>query len=112
VGNEEDAEDVLDLKAGTTDLHAGQLEIDRYPEVARQIAARFPNVKRVATTLRESYSASHNNWGALLHDVATDRTYFAPRKDGKYAPYEIKAIVDRVGGGDAFSGALVFALTT
>lgn len=112
VGNEEDADDVLGLKAGATDIHAGQLEIERYPEVARQIAARFPNVKRVATTLRESHSASHNNWGALLHDVATDRTYFGPRKDGKYAPYEIKAIVDRVGGGDAFSGALVFALTT
>ncbi len=112
VGNEEDADDVLGLKAGSTDIHAGQLEIDRYPEVARQIAARFPSVKRVATTLRESLSASHNNWGALLHDVASDRTYFAPRKDAKYAPYEIKAIVDRVGGGDSFSGALIFALTT
>jgi 2-dehydro-3-deoxygluconokinase len=112
VGNEEDAEDVLGLKAGASDIHAGQLEIDRYPEVARQIARRFPNVKRVATTLRESLSASHNNWGALLHDVAPDRTYFAPRRDGAYRPYEIKAIVDRVGGGDSFSGALVFALTT
>jgi 2-dehydro-3-deoxygluconokinase len=69
-------------------------------------------VSKVAITLRESYSASHNNWGALLYDVASDTAHFAPLKGGEYAPYEIKNIVDRVGGGDSFGAGLVFALNT
>jgi 2-dehydro-3-deoxygluconokinase len=113
IGNEEDADDVLGVKAGGSDVHTGQLEIDRYPEVAREIARRFPNIRHIATTLRESYSASHNNWGAMLHDVAANRTIFSPlSKAGAYQPYEIKAIVDRVGGGDAFAAGLIFALNT
>jgi len=113
LGNEEDAEDMLDVKAGGSDVHAGKLEVERYPDVAREIAQRFPNIKRVATTLRESYSASHNNWGAMLHDVAADQTTFAPlNQAGGYQPYEIKAIVDCVGSGDAFAAGLIFALTT
>jgi 2-dehydro-3-deoxygluconokinase len=112
VGNEEDAEDVLGIKAGGSDVHSGRLEIERYPDVARQIAQRYPNIKRVATTLRESVSASHNNWGAMLHDIGGNQTYYAPLHDGGYRPHEIRDIVDRVGGGDAFSGGLIFALTT
>ena len=63
-------------------------------------------------TLRESISATHNNWGAMLYDAASCRAHFAPLKGGAYAPYEIKAIVDRVGGGDSFGAGLVFALNT
>ena len=48
----------------------------------------------------------------MLHDVASNQTYYAPRHDARYRPYEIRDIVDRVGGGDAFSGGLIFALTT
>jgi 2-dehydro-3-deoxygluconokinase len=113
IGNEEDAEDVLDVKAGGSDVSAGKLEIERYPDVAREVGRRFPNIKHVATTLRESYSASDNNWGAMLHDVASGQTTFSPLSQaGTYQPYEIKAIVDRVGGGDAFAAGLIFALNT
>jgi len=74
---------------------------------------QFPNVSKVAITLRESLSASHNNWGAMLYDAKTDTPSFAPLDaDGKYKSYEIKNIVDRVGGGDSFAGGLIFALTT
>jgi 2-dehydro-3-deoxygluconokinase len=113
IGNEEDCHDVLGIKAGDTDVHAGKLDTSRYPDVARQVSKQFPNVSKVAITLRESYSASHNNWGAMLYDVASDKAFFAPLDaNGNYQSYEIKNIVDRVGGGDSFAGGLIFALTT
>jgi 2-dehydro-3-deoxygluconokinase len=113
IGNEEDCHDVLGIQAGDTDVHVGKLDTSRYPDVARQVVQQFPNVKKVAITLRESYSASHNNWGAMLYDVASDKPSFAPLDaDGNYQSYEIKNIVDRVGGGDSFAGGLIFALTT
>ena len=41
-------------------------------EVAREIVRQFPGIAKVAVTLRESVSASHNNWGAMLYDAAAD----------------------------------------
>ncbi|MDX2082051.1 MAG: sugar kinase [Terrimicrobiaceae bacterium] len=112
IANEEDAADVLGIHAAETDVHSGKVAADKYPDVARQIAAQFPNVSQVAITLRESYSASHNNWGAMLFDVATGQPHFAPIRDGEYRPWEIRNIVDRVGGGDSFGAGLIFALNT
>ena len=113
IANEEDCHDVLGIQAGDTDVHAGTLDTSRYPDVARQVIKQFPNVSKVAITLRESLSATHNNWGAMLLDAATDRAVFAPLDStGNYQSYEIKNIVDRVGGGDSFAGGLIFALTT
>ncbi|MBU2950983.1 sugar kinase [Tamlana agarivorans] len=113
IGNEEDCHDVLGIKAGDTDVHAGKLDTSRYPDVARQVVKQFPNVSKVAITLRESYSASHNNWGAMLYDAKSDKPFFAPLDaQGNYESYKIRNIVDRVGGGDSFAGGLIFALTT
>ncbi|MEO0796241.1 MAG: sugar kinase [Verrucomicrobiota bacterium] len=113
IANEADCHDVLGIRAGDTDVHAGALEIDRYPDVAQQVIDQFPNVQTVAITLRESLSATHNNWGAMLYDGRSKKAHFAPLDaEGAYRPYEIRNIVDRVGGGDAFAGGLIFALTT
>lgn len=113
IANEEDCHDVLGIQAGETDVHSGALDTARYPDVARQVVKQFPNLSKVSITLRESYSATHNNWGAMLFDVASDQAVFAPLDaKGNYQSYEIKNIVDRVGGGDAFAGGLIFALTT
>lgn len=113
IANEEDCHDVLGIQAANTQVHSGTLDVERYPDVARQVVRRFSNIRRVAITLRESLSATHNNWGAMLYDSASDGSVFAPRDErGKYRPYEIKNIVDRVGGGDAFAGGLIFALVT
>jgi 2-dehydro-3-deoxygluconokinase len=110
IGNEEDASDILGIKAGETDVERGRLLIDRYPEVAAEIVRQFPAVSMVAFTLRESLSASHNNWGAMLFEARDEKSYFAPMHEDRYAPYQIKNIIDRVGGGDAFSAGLLFAL--
>jgi len=110
IANEEDCEDVLSIKAGKTNVDAGKLDVDRYPDVAREVIRRFPNIKMVATTLRESISASHNNWGGMLYLAGKNEALFAPRSGDEYKPYEIKNIVDRVGGGDSFSAGLIFGL--
>jgi len=112
IANEEDAHDVLGISAENTDIHSGKLDVAKYEDVAKKIVEQFPNVKKVAITLRESISATHNNWGAMLYDADTDQSYFAPLSDNKYSPYEIKAIVDRVGGGDSFGSGLIYALNT
>jgi 2-dehydro-3-deoxygluconokinase len=113
IANEEDAADVLGIHASGTDVTQGHIAAAAYEGVARQIVAQFPNVKRVAITLRESLSADHNNWGAMLLDVAANRACFAPLDAaGNYAPYEIRNIVDRVGAGDSFGAGLLHALNT
>lgn len=111
IANEEDCGDVLGIRAEDSDVHSGKLDITRYPEVARRVVEQFPNIGLVATTLRQSFSASHNDWGAMLYNSANDRASFAPQHDGEYQPYEIRNIVDRVGGGDAFAAGLIFGLT-
>jgi 2-dehydro-3-deoxygluconokinase len=113
IANEEDAEMCLGIHAPESNVEAGTLNLDGYAHVARQIVKQFPNVSRVAITLRESISASHNNWGALLYVAADDQVHLAPTgTGGRYQPYEICNIVDRVGAGDSFAGGLIFALNT
>lgn len=110
VGNEEDYHSVLGIEAGHTDVDAGDLDIDSYPDVARSVVAAFPSVRHVAITLRYSRSATHNDWGAMLYSAQRREACFAPQRGGEYRPYEIRGIVDRVGAGDSFAAGLVFAL--
>ncbi len=112
IANEEDAADVLDIHAAGTSVEHGKIDALAYERVARTIVERFPNVSRVAITLRQSVSADHNNWGAILYDAQSDRVLLAPLDEhGEYTPYEIRDIVDRVGGGDAFAAGLIYALS-
>ena len=113
IANEEDAEQVLGIHAAGSDVESGKLNIDAYCDVAAQIVDQYKNLAKVAITLRESISASHNNWGGMLYDTDGMISYLAPlNAAGDYAPYEIRDIVDRVGGGDSFAAGLIYALTT
>ena len=113
IANEEDADMCLGIAAPDSNIEAGKLNLEGYADVAREIVRQFPGVARVAITLRESISASHNNWGALLYDADDDQVHLAPTgSEGRYEPYEIRNIVDRVGAGDAFAGALILALNS
>jgi 2-dehydro-3-deoxygluconokinase len=103
IGNEEDAEKVFGIKAPETDVIAGKVEAEEYRFVCEQLASRFPNLKVIAITLRGSISASHNTWSAVLWDRGT---FY------QGASYDITPIVDRVGGGDAFMGGLIYGLRT
>ena len=99
IANEEDAEKVFGIKAASTDVTTGKLNEAGYREVAKELADRF-GLEKVAITLRESISASDNNWSALLYD---NQNYYRSRV------YNVH-IVDRVGGGDSFGGGLIYAL--
>lgn len=101
IGNEEDAEKTLGFKPGKTDVTKGELELAGYEDIFRQMKEKF-NFKYIATTLRESYSASDNGWSALIYD---GNEFYHSRK------YDIR-IVDRVGGGDSFAGGLIYSLVT
>ncbi len=65
--NEEDAEMVFGIKAEGVDVRSGRLEADKYEDVARQLRERF-GCKYIAITLRESLSATFNNWSGVLYD--------------------------------------------
>lgn len=98
IANEEDAADVFGIRAADTDVTAGSVNREGYREVARQLKERF-GFSQVAVTLRESVSASDNNWSAMLMDG--NDCFFSKT----YAMH----IVDRVGGGDSFGGGLIAA---
>jgi 2-dehydro-3-deoxygluconokinase len=101
IGNEEDAEKCLGYKP-QADIEAGVTEAEGYKDIFCRMHKEF-GLKYVATTLRESFSASHNGWKAMLYDG--EKFYTSKR-------YDIEPIVDRVGAGDAFSGGLIHALLT
>lgn len=101
ISNEEDAKDVFGIEAEATDITGGKLNKEGYKSVARQLAEKF-NFEKVAITLRESISASDNDWSAMLYDVASDEYCFSK-------VYHLR-IVDRIGGGDSFGGGLIYAL--
>lgn len=86
ISNEEDVQNVFGLQGS-------------YEELAQKIIQKF-SCKLVAFTLRESFSADKNIWSSLL---------FSKTETFKSEKYEIQ-IVDRVGAGDSFSGALIYAL--
>ena len=109
IGGREDATELLGL-GSAAELGGGR---PSNLEVARRVVAQFPNVQHVALTLREGISASHQNWGGLLYEAALDQAFYAPLlKAGCYEPYPITDVVDRLGGGDAFTAGLLFALET
>ena len=101
IGNEEDAEQVFGIRAPDTDVTSGKVEADKYRAVCEALHARFPNLAMIAITLRGSLSASHNTWSAVLWEAGA---YYVGRT------YDIAHIVDRVGGGDAFAGGLIYGL--
>lgn len=99
IANEEDAEKVFGIKAKHTDVNSGKLDHDSYVDVAKKLVETF-DFKAVAITLRESISASDNNWAAMLY--INHQAYFS-----KTYPLHI---VDRVGGGDSFGAGLIYAM--
>jgi len=102
IGNEEDCEKVFGIKGADVKV-AADVSSERYLAVVRELTKRFPNVKKVGITLRGSVSATHNTWSALLYD---GKQLYSTTK------YDITNVIDRLGSGDAFTGALIHSLLT
>ena len=104
IANEEDFQKSLCLSVeSSAAVEEGQINVDNYKKIAALAMEKYPNIKRVAITLRESKSANHNDWSACLYN---GKDFFLSRK------YAITDIVDRVGGGDSFGGGLIYGLNT
>ena len=99
IGNEEDAELCLGFKPDA-DVEAGDTSAEGYKGIFQAMMKEF-GFKYVVSTLRESYSASNNGWKAMIYNG--EEFYESKR-------YEINPIIDRVGGGDSFSGGLIYGL--
>jgi 2-dehydro-3-deoxygluconokinase len=100
IANEEDCQKALGIDVNVK-VEAGALEADQYCGLAERVLTEFPNLERQVITLRESHSADHNGWSAVLH---TRKQFLASKR------YEITDIVDRVGGGDSFAAGLIYGL--
>ena len=102
IANEEDCQKSLGIKADV-DVSSGSIDNEKYKALTDKVLATFPNVKKIAVTLRESHSADYNGWRACINN---GKEFFVSKK------YEITDIVDRVGGGDSFAGGLIYGLNT
>lgn len=102
IANEEDCQKSLGIQSDA-DVNQADLGLDRYEAISRKVLDSFPQMKMIAITMRESHSADYNSWSAVLNDR---KDFVVSRK------YEIRNIVDRVGGGDSFAAGLIYGLTT
>ena len=98
MGNEEDCQKSLGVKVDV-DVESGRLQTEKYRELTDRVLNLYPNIKKIAITLRESHSANNNGWSAVLNN----RKEFILSKK-----YEIHNIIDRVGGGDTFAAGLIY----
>lgn len=105
IANEEDCQAALGISVAEEwkhEIETGRLDVEKYRVLCEKVLETFPNLKKQAITLRESFSADHNGWSACLHN----RNEFLVS-----TRYDIRDIVDRVGAGDAFSAGLIYSLT-
>ena len=100
IANEEDCQKSLGLKC-ESNVEGGKLNEEDYKKLSDSLLEQYPNVKKVAITLRESKSADINFWAASLNN---GKEFIVSKK------YEMYDIIDRVGGGDSFAGGLIYGL--
>jgi len=101
VGNEEDLQKGLGI-AGPQVAAASKLDPSAFLETIERVVKRFPDMKAVATTLREVHSTNRHGWGAVAW--VDGRTYQAPTCE--------LDVFDRVGGGDGFASGFFYGLLT
>ena len=101
IANEEDIQKALGVMADVQ-VTSGKLDRQQYRQLGDKVLEAYPDMKLLAITLRESHSADHNGWAACLND--RENFYESTQ-------YEIQDIIDRVGGGDSFSGGLIYGLS-
>jgi len=100
LGNEEDFSAMLGVQIKGAGEDFVELRVAGYEEMLREVAAAYPNLKLIASTLRTASTASRNAWGAIA--LYADQIVHVPQR-------EID-IYDRVGGGDSFASGLIYGL--
>lgn len=100
IGNEEDYQLALGISGPEAGGKKIGNQIDRFQEMIEKVKGEYPQAELFATTLREVESANKHFWGAIVLDH-DQWTVIEPR------PIEV---LDRIGGGDAFVGGLLYGL--
>ena len=101
LGNEEDFSAALGFDVEGLDERLSGLDPAAFGRMIERVVHEFPNLKVVATTLREVTTATRNDWGAVCWADGT--LYESTRRDNL-------EILDRVGGGDSFASGLIYGL--
>ena len=99
VGNEEDLQKGLGLKGPEVESKK-HLDPTAFFGMMDQVAKELPNIKIVATTLREVHSTNRHDWSAVAW--INGKTYTAPECQ--------LDVLDRVGGGDGFAAGFFYGL--
>jgi 2-dehydro-3-deoxygluconokinase len=99
VGNEEDLQKGLGIP-GPEVASKAKLDPSTFFGMIERVTAKHPQVKIVATTLREVHSSSRHAWGAVAW--IDGKTYVSPTCE--------LDVLDRVGGGDGFASGLIYGL--
>jgi 2-dehydro-3-deoxygluconokinase len=101
VGNEEDLQLGLGI-AGPEVTATHKLDPSAFFAMIGDVSKKYPNIKVVATTLREVHSTNHHSWAAVAW--IDGKTYVSPTTELN--------IIDRVGGGDGFASGFFYGLLT
>jgi 2-dehydro-3-deoxygluconokinase len=99
VGNEEDLQKGLGF-AGPEVAASSKLDTGAFLSMIEHVVARHPQIKVVATTLREVHSTNHHSWSAVAW----------VNGEAVYAPTCELNVLDRVGGGDGFASGFIYGL--
>ncbi|MBN1397688.1 MAG: sugar kinase [Bacteroidetes bacterium] len=101
VGNEEDLQKGLGIPGQDVESKS-KLDPSAFFAMIDKVVKKHPNVKAVATTLREVHSTNHHTWGAVAW--IDGKTYVSPTCE--------LAVLDRVGGGDGYAAGFFYGLLT
>jgi len=103
IGNEEDFTAALGFEVEGVDENLSELDVEGFRRMIERVAAQFPNLKVVATTLRNAKTATINDWGAVCYQEG--ELYRATTRENL-------EIYDRIGGGDSFASGLIYGFLT
>ena len=101
IGNEEDLQMGLGIKGPEVERKS-KLDTEIFFQMIGDVTKAFPNVKMVATTLREVENANRHQWGSVLW--YNNEKYISPTCELK--------VLDRIGGGDGFASGLIYGMLT
>lgn len=102
IGNEEDLQKGLGVAGPEVAAHKSKLDPDTFFDMIDRVVQKFPNVKVVATTLREVHSTNRHDWAAVLW--INGQRFVSPTCE--------LDVLDRIGGGDGFASGLIYGLLT
>jgi len=103
IGNEEDFTAALGFEVEGVDENLSKLDVEHFRRMIERVVAGFPNLKVVATTLRNAKTATFNDWGAVC--------YFEGKLFQSITREDLE-IYDRIGGGDSFASGLIYGFMT